>query len=168
MARRTKPQVLPEVLFLPPDPDGPTAKKETPHDRKARARSITPEVLSAKISSNTQWRLTLYCRITGYGVKDAVTKAAMGRLGIGLYPPPLRKDAIKPAVDEVAFVQHARKPTISVQMRDPDLMRQIRQDVDQLNQGVGDDDDQVTMSSWTSDALDAFFNHLRLPSRVSD
>ncbi|WP_336214500.1 hypothetical protein [Nonomuraea sp. LPB2021202275-12-8] len=140
----------------------------TPQDRKVRARKIEHEVLSAVISFDTQWRLSLYCKITAYGVKDAVTKAAMGRLGIGLYPRPLRADVIRAAVKDTPFVEGDTTPRISVQMRDPDLMEQIRQDVAGLNSGLGEDDREFTMSSWTADALVAFFNHLRLPSHVSD
>ncbi|MEV4806833.1 hypothetical protein AB0K18_43135 [Nonomuraea sp. NPDC049421] len=144
------------------------ASAKTPHERKKRARKVGHETLSSVISFDTQWRLSLYCAITGYGVKDAVTKAAMGRLGIGLYPKPLRASQINAVIDDVPYVEGDTTPRISVQMRDPDLMDQIRRDIEDLNGDLDDDARQVTMSSWTADALDAFFNHLRLPSRVSD
>jgi hypothetical protein len=145
-----------------------TTAAKTPHERKVRSRKVGYETLSSVISFDTQWRLSLYCAITGYGVKDAVTKAAMGRLGIGLYPKPLRASQINAVIDDVPYVEGDTKPRISVQMRDPDLMEQIKRDIAALNSDLDGDDREVTPSSWTADALVAFFNHLRLPSPVSD
>lgn len=149
------------VIFHEPDPDKPVLREQPKPQRTSeqpepkRRRVLDPDILSAKLTNNTQWRLTLYCRISGYGVKDAVVKAATGFLGLGPYPTPFRLEVVRSYHGKVPFVAHERRKGISVRL-DPELAERIRRDAADM---------QESESAWTELALTAFFNHMRLPSR---
>lgn len=120
-----------------------------------RRRTIRHVPLSAKLDDDTNWRLTLYCGLTGYGVKDAVMTAANGFLSLGPYPKRLNPKSVREQAEATPFVQHDRRQTISIRV-DPAFLEAIEQDADEM---------QISESAWVELALKKLFDHVRLPSK---
>ncbi|MEU1883489.1 hypothetical protein ABZ470_39800 [Streptosporangium sp. NPDC020072] len=140
------------LQLLAPVFSGP-ARKGRSYTPPKRRRTVKLKVLSAKVDDETDWHLTLYFTLTGYGVKDAIVHAATGYLSMGPYPKRLNLQEVRTLASTVPFLRDQYKKPISVQV-DPAFLELVEQSAAE---------EQVSKSAWVESALKAMFSHLRLP-----